>query len=430
MTVRRQRLAGRRKSLGYSQEQLAAEVGVDRTTVGRWERGQTNPQPCIRTRLCQALRITAGELDTLITTGPDHKMPFPAPHDAPTATAAEPFQDLTGDPDDMHRRELLRVLSVATVAVAMPGEVSVTESGRLGAADIEQYAAFNAHLWQVYGMSAAKRPVYPMVRRQLATLTGQLGNSQPGAMHRRLCALACDLSQLAGEICFDGNRYTEAAHCYALAAAIGRESGSRDHWACALVRQAFVSMYDRQHRQAAEILSAAARVARHGDSHLSTRHWVSAVSAQALACLGDQGESSRALDAASGVLDLSGPVSPGGWLRFDGSRLAGERGTCYLAAGQDAQAETALTEALGQGASPRRRGSLLADLALLGTRQRDTCQVLHYLTAAVDLAEQTESSGYLGRKLRVLQAEIRPHLSDSRLAQLNDRITRLPSAAR
>jgi transcriptional regulator with XRE-family HTH domain len=425
MTAKRQRLAGRRKSLGYSQERLAVEVGVDRTTVGRWERGETDPQPCIRTRLCEALQITTGELDTLITAESDHEMLPATLREAPAV--ATPGLEQMGEPDDMHRREMLRLLSIAAVAAAIPGEGSATGNGRMGVADAEEYAAFNAHLWQVYGMSPAKRPVYPLVRQQLAVLTAHLSSGQPEAAHRQLCILACDLFQLAGEICFDGNRYTDAAHCYALAASVGRDAGSSDHWACALTRQAFVSMYDKQYGQAAEILSAAATVARHGDSQLSTRHWVAALHAQALAALGDQSESHRALDAASGVLDLAGPVSPGGWLRFDGSRLAEERGTCYLTAGQDADAEAALTEALSQGTSLRRRGSLLTDLAVLGVRQRDTDRLLHYLTAAVDIAEQAESPGYLGRKLRGLQTQIQPLVTDGRIAQLNDRIIQLPA---
>jgi len=424
MTAKRQRLAGRRKSLGYSQERLAVEVGVDRTTVGRWERGETEPQPCIRARLCDALQITAGELDTLITAEPDHEKLLATLREAPAVVT--PGLEQMGEPDDMHRREMLRLLSIAAVAAAIPGEVPATGNGRMGVADADEYAAFNGHQWQVYGMSPAKCPVYPLVRQQLAVLTAHLSSGQPEASHRQLCILACDLFQLAGEICFDGNRYTDAAHCYALAASVGRDAGSSDHWACALTRQAFVSMYDKQYGQAAEILSAAATVARHGDSQLSTRHWVAAVHAQALAALGDQSESHRALDAASGVLDLAGPVSPGGWLRFDGSRLAEERGTCYLTAGQDADAEAALTEALSQGTSLRRRGSLLTDLAVLGVRQRDTGRLLHYLAAAVDIAEQAESPGYLGRKLRGLQTQIQPLVTDGRIAQLNDRISQLP----
>jgi tetratricopeptide (TPR) repeat protein len=351
-----------------------------------------------------------------------------APHEAPAATAAESGLDLMGDTDDMYRRELLRLLSVAAVAVALP-ESNVADGARLGTRDVAQCAALNAQLWQVYGMSPAKRPVYPLVRQQLSVLTRHLSSSQSEATHRQLCTLACDLFQLAGEICFDGNRYTEAAQCYALAATAGREANSSDQWACALTRQAFVSMYDKRYREAAEVLSAAATVARHGDRQLSTRHWVAAVQAQAFASIGSPRESQRALDAASGVLDLAGPVSPGGWLRFDGSRLAEERGTCYLATGQNTQAAAALTEALSRGPSLRRQGSLLTDLAVLGVRQRDTDHILMYASSAVDLAEQAESPGYVGRKLRGLQAQFGPLLADRRIAQLNDRITQLPVIA-
>ena len=58
MTARRDRLARRRKSLGFSQERLAVTLGVDRTTVGRWERGETDPHPYIRARLSGALQVT------------------------------------------------------------------------------------------------------------------------------------------------------------------------------------------------------------------------------------------------------------------------------------------------------------------------------------------------------------------------------------
>ena len=124
MTARRDRLARRRKSLGFSQERLAVTLGVDRTTVGRWERGETDPHPYIRARLSGALQVTSAELDTLITGGPDHGNLPPAPHTTSASTA-----DPMGEPDDMHRRELLRLLSVATVTVALPGEASTTSGG-------------------------------------------------------------------------------------------------------------------------------------------------------------------------------------------------------------------------------------------------------------------------------------------------------------
>ncbi|MGW2569731.1 helix-turn-helix transcriptional regulator [Streptomyces sp. NPDC001537] len=38
-------LAERRRALGYSQEELAHALGVDRRTIGRWETRSTTPQP-------------------------------------------------------------------------------------------------------------------------------------------------------------------------------------------------------------------------------------------------------------------------------------------------------------------------------------------------------------------------------------------------
>lgn len=134
-------------------------------------------------------------------------------------------------------------------------------------------------------------------------------------------------------------------------------------------------MYDQQPAQASAILTAADTVARNGDPQLATRQWVASVQAQAQASLGDSGACDRALDTAAGVLDLTASAHPGGWLRFDGSRIAEESGTCYLATGRDTQAETTLTQALSEGISPRRKGSLLTDLAMLGVRRHDTRQI-------------------------------------------------------
>lgn len=65
----RQLLARRRKALGLTQETLAALLGVDRSTVARWERGVTEPLPWNRPRLAKVLRVTADRLDELLANG-------------------------------------------------------------------------------------------------------------------------------------------------------------------------------------------------------------------------------------------------------------------------------------------------------------------------------------------------------------------------
>jgi transcriptional regulator with XRE-family HTH domain len=66
MAVKRQRLAERRRALGYSQETFAEAVGVDRSTVGRWEQGKVDPHPWQRPRLAQALKTTPESLQRLL----------------------------------------------------------------------------------------------------------------------------------------------------------------------------------------------------------------------------------------------------------------------------------------------------------------------------------------------------------------------------
>ena len=67
--VRRDRLAQRRKALGLTQEAPASLLDVERSTVVRWERGETEPLPWIRPRLADALRVSADRLAELLTTG-------------------------------------------------------------------------------------------------------------------------------------------------------------------------------------------------------------------------------------------------------------------------------------------------------------------------------------------------------------------------
>lgn len=66
MAEKRHRLAERRKAVGLSQESLAERIGVDRSTVVRWERGDTRPHPWHRPRLARALAVSIEELAGLL----------------------------------------------------------------------------------------------------------------------------------------------------------------------------------------------------------------------------------------------------------------------------------------------------------------------------------------------------------------------------
>jgi tetratricopeptide (TPR) repeat protein/transcriptional regulator with XRE-family HTH domain len=66
MAIKRPRLVQRRRVAGYSQEALASALRVERSTIVRWESGDTRPQPWLRPALAQALRVSLDELDDLL----------------------------------------------------------------------------------------------------------------------------------------------------------------------------------------------------------------------------------------------------------------------------------------------------------------------------------------------------------------------------
>ncbi|MGW2249919.1 helix-turn-helix domain-containing protein [Kitasatospora sp. NPDC001660] len=413
--MKRLDLKKRRKSLGYSQEKFAELNGVATSTVVRWESGKTDPQPYQRPKIAKLLKITPEQLEDLLSPQLMLHASAVIPENPPTA----------GDADDMKRRDFLGLLTITGALVAMPPPDAGAATRR---ASVGGTGALNSHLWQIFGWSESKQAVYPLVRHQLGALAQELKGARTETEHKYLCTLAGDLYQLAGEIFFDANRYADAAHCYTLAASASREAEAYDLWACAMTRHAFIELYERRFSVATPMLSAASRVAQRGNEQLSTRYWVAAVQAEAYAGLGDLDACQEALDTADQVHALDGQIHNGGWLRFDGSRLTEERGTCYLELGRPDLAEKSLTAALKQDLSLRRRGAVLAELAALGAERGDLDQVMHYSEAAIELASQT-GSGFIGKKLEGLQGRLAPLMSDGRVSDLNQRIKALSRAA-
>ncbi|WP_405657547.1 helix-turn-helix transcriptional regulator [Streptomyces sp. RK9] len=413
-------LAGRRKTLGYSQEELAELLGVDRTTVGRWESGRIKPQPLQRRSLAAALQVSLTELDALL-----------APPPATDREAAEPQtsdHSGAGDPDEMIRREFLRILTVSGVLTGLPLDEAeaLAEGVRRGAP--ADFARMNSHLWQVYRLARSKSALHLVVRDQLATLNDALAARTPGSSGPLLNA-AADLFQLAGEVSFDANRYTDAASAYSLAASVSKDARAYDLWACALVRHAYVDMSERRYQEAAQVLTAAERVAERGDGALATRYWVASVRAEAHAGLGDLGACERALAQAEKVQDLTAGCANGGWLRFDGDRLGEERGARYVQLGRLDLAEATLKRALEQtalasGHSYRRRGAVLTDLAAIGARRSDPEQLVFYGREALGLA-RASASGYVARRLQALCEKFGPLGKDQRVAELGTDISML-----
>jgi transcriptional regulator with XRE-family HTH domain len=418
MTEQKHPLRAAREARHWSIDTLAETTGLSRRTILRAEQGR-GLNPASRRLLCRVFEMSAGQLGLTLR----------RPGRQPRCVASR-YSEI----DDLNRREFLRLLSLAGTLLVVPPVESrldwermhhfANHARRPDERTLEQYAALQGHLWRTFACPGSRGASFRMVQNQLEVLTRNLEQSHGPTMHQRLCALAGDLFQLAGEILFDANQYADAAHCYSSAASASKEAGAFDLWACAMTRHAFIAIYERRFDSALPMLDLAGRLAVSGDEALSTRHWVNAVRARALAGLGEPRACERAFALAERVQQLEEPLHNGGWLRFDSSRLAEERGACRLELGQPDLAEAALTTALAQGLSSRRRGIVLTDLAMVGLQRHDPSQGATYATRAVHIATET-GSGVVGRRLQALRPHLAPLLTNPDMRQIDERIASL-----
>jgi tetratricopeptide (TPR) repeat protein len=301
-----------------------------------------------------------------------------------TGGAIETAMRTASGPDtisDVERRRLLQLTGILGAAAVVGVDGASIERST--------YGAEHAALWRDYLKADRKQDRLAPTVARLEELLAAGGD--PAA-----CA---DVLQMAGEILFDGNRFVDAANVYTAAGHAAREAHAADLWACSLVRHGWLALAEERYEDAAGMLSAAGRVAsRSGDSQRPARAWAAQVEAHALAGLGDVDGCLRALDIAETVRDM--PSRPfEGWLRFDGGRLAEERGACLVRLGRPQQAEPVLLQALATLTPGRRQGAVLADLVQVGRQLRDTERVKTYEAKARKIARDTRS-GWVAAKLK------------------------------
>jgi tetratricopeptide (TPR) repeat protein len=437
---------------GWTQECVADELhtlsrsrsgtrgDINAQMISRWELGKHPPSLFWQGMLYKLYEKTTEELgfvDELKTSQPTHSNQVPSLHVLTGEQATyvlkqhERSLQVSGSDDmDKKRRELLHLLSVAGAALFLPFpdldwekiEGALVKPSHLDEQVLGDLENICTYYWSLYKASSSKRIVLDGVLGQLKTFTGLLKDSHPTSLHTRLCALACDLSQLAGEIFFDSNEYDSAQSCYLFAASAAKEAKNYDLWACALVRHAFIAIYSGQPYDALPLLQGAEKLAHRGDAALTTRYWVAAVSAQAYAGTGNLAACQKFLDLAEDARDLE-EVIDRGWLRFDGSRLPEERGACFVKLQEPELAFPALQKALKQYPTPtRRRGMVLTDLATASLQQGNIDQACFYANEVVDIAHQ-RPSGILKKGMHGLRTQLEPFSQTDTVKKLDQRIT-------
>lgn len=403
------------RAYGYRLYEVAQAVDIPLRTLNNYCSGRS---PFPHKKLLQIADFLGVEIEDL----------YPGNKKALIQYAGQ--QSARGENEDMKRRDLLYLLGLAGGALLWDDidlervGTALARPAQIDTAVVEGLTAINVRYWEIYLAATTKASVQSGVLGQLRTVIQFLREPHTTEIHRQLCTLASELAQLAGEIYFDQHAYPLAQSCYVFAASAAKEAAHYDLWASALIRHAFLPLYDHRYAEALPLLQDAQRFAARGDSALPVRQWASAVLAEAESGTGNLAACQAALDQANSVLDLKDNKPPA-WTRFDGSRLAALRGACFVRLAQPDLADRDLQEALAQfGAPGRKRGMVLLDLATAAAQKQDVERACSYLDQVITIVE-AGASGFLRRGVATVRSQLQPFASAATVQAIDQRFLML-----
>ncbi|MFF7247598.1 helix-turn-helix transcriptional regulator [Embleya sp. NPDC008237] len=358
MTFKRHRLVRRRESQGFTQESLAERLGVDRTTIARWENGK-GPQPWMRPSLASALGLSQEELDTLLRdVGDCNRSPVIGLGHGDPATGAALRADL---------------LDVAERYDSSPSAGLLADAGQL------------------------------LTRVAMAADQARVGRAQ-----RELRSLQAEAATLMGQLVWDASQrsdHTTAHTYYAQGINLARHLHDRTLEGRALLRTGYLALYGTCQPQ--QGLDYSLRAA---DAAKTTSPALLAVAllhvGEAHAMLGHASDCERALAQAERHLDRVTAVDAAADL-VSPTQFGRLAGSCYLNLGQNHRAQQQLQSTAEQLLTRRKsRTIVLGNLTLALIRQGELDNAVSVLGQAIDELEQTRGGGGMnvifaaGRELR------------------------------
>ncbi len=378
---KRHRLAQRRKAIGLSQERLAEKLGVDRSTIVRWERAETDPQPWHRPRLAAALRVSVEELADLL------------------ADVGQP----PSRPDERLEYVLRHPRRVDLVTVAYLRERVQHLDERY---DHTPSTLLLADAGQLHGQTIFLR---------------QHANS--GVLQRELATAVGESATLMGQLVWDASQrrdHAASAAYFDQAIKAAQETRNVVIEGNALLRQSFLALYGtKQPTEGLALTSRAAHVSR-GDSHviagLAHLHH-----AEAHALLGHDRDCSTALGTAEAHLSAIDKGDPAGVLSAP-SHYARLEGSCWLFLNKPDKAITALQDARRLSEAQRKSTAvILGNLALASILRRDVEAATSYLHQAINVIEPTRAGGGLNLAFTAAR-QLRPWRAEPAVQDVNDRL--------
>ena len=350
MSGRRLRLVQARRAAGLTQEDLAHRLGVDRTTVGRWEAGETVPQPWVRRKLAALLGTTQARLETLID--------------------GEPVDLPPRIDDEIEALELARRAAASDV-----GDVTLT---RLETA-VDELASSYA--------TAQPAELLDRTRRHLRYVAQLMGARKTLAEHRRLLVVGAWLSLLAATLHVDLEQHGPAVARLAAGGSLAEECEHDELRAWCLETEAWRVLTLGRHRTAADLSRGAQRLAPAGTSVLIQ---ATAQEGRALARLGDARGTQHAVERVNRMASpMTAPDQPEHHYRYDPAKATSYTATTLAWVGDPAAVDVAreviarLAVLDAHGGRPRRLAVARLDLALSLIRGGHVEEAVHHALAAV-----------------------------------------------
>lgn len=360
MATKRRALVERRKAAGLSQEALAAALRVEPSTVGRWERGETEPQPWCRPKLARLLAVSNEQLADLL------EGEEAVPPDGTSVSDQTPEED-----ESLRRREFLKHNVAAAV---VPGTGSDAAAGTEAVAKAALSWAYTSRR----GVRSHQRPSGTNIVRvadvealeaMYASLTS-LDNQHGGAavlpmataylehgvepllssgcseqMGQRLFTASAQLTLLTGSMAYDAGRHRLARQHFVEALSLANEAGDRALGARVLTILSHQALHLGTHDDALVFARVASDGARRGRPAVEAL--CAATEARATAAVGDQTTCLALMAKVERVFARVRTQDAPPWLRFlDEAELAGKFGRCLRDLGLHADAERQLETSL------------------------------------------------------------------------------------
>ncbi|MBV9012073.1 MAG: helix-turn-helix domain-containing protein [Pseudonocardiales bacterium] len=434
--VKRRALVQRRQLVGHSQETVARLVGVEPTTVGRWERGETSPQPWCRPKLAEALGVSLEELDVLLTEG--------QPVDDEQAGSAEGQQAVDPECDPVLAPEWNPRGTVEVAVVLRGGECLVKRRGFAFLSGMALTAP--AHQWLVHepgplvsGLSG-RRVSTPLVDRlrgmipELRAMDDVAGGgtvlslaeqefgvtaelldqaSYDESTGRALHVALAELGQLAGWVAYDSGQPGLAQRYYIAALRAAHSAGDRPLGAHILGSMAYLAAREGHSGEAVTLVETAV-VGVRGRETAGLLTALYSRQAYALATLGNSSGCAAAISKTRTHVERLSPDDELPYLYWVGpAEVTAGAGRCLLQLGKADQAVTLLEDGIalfdGSFIRDRRNYSIrLAEALAHPGPQRDLDAAARQGIAALELSQNLDSPRGVGR-LRDLYRQLKPH---------------------